>query len=620
MVIWDSEVETNTNLKDVIYWNGRSSEFPNNYILSIIEKKPEYYRNKLLIIINEIIDNIKNLNLYKSSDKLLFQLIIEMSLLSEKNIYKTKTFFEILKLIALDEILEKNKIQVLLYYGNDRKTTQALNKICLNKKIKFQNEYLKSKKTINNFNFKYLVYSISRNFLPGLGLFAKTFFKYPKFNGYQETLGLDGNFLVFSYLYNINPTKLTRNEFYSNQWKDFSYLQKKMKLKINWVHLDIESPEFKSFNDISNKINKINQKNLSEKHFILENFFDYNILIKTLFIFLGNYFFYYLKIKLLGLKFSNKGFSYLWPIVKNDLEKSLLGTVFVKNIFYIYLFDKVTKLFPNQKSCLFLFEKQAWEKAMIYFWRKNNNNKIIGVSHSSIKFWELQYFELNENPKINNLAIIPDTVFLNGEGSEKVIKQFNDYLKRYSNNYNKVEALRFLYLAKYTQKQNKNTYSKNIKNILVLGDINKENSSRMFSLILDFIRLNKNHFNFYFKFHPSIEVEKNKFNLPNVKLTQKPIDSLLKKVDLVICSNSTTASIECLYAQIPVLTYLDKYNFNLSPLNILKENKFFSNLSDLKEILILQNYPNKKQKFNYNYFYLDNDLKLWEKNLNKLNN
>ena len=133
---------------------------------------------------------------------------------------------------------------------------------------------------------------------------------------------------------------------------------------------------------------------------------------------------------------------------------------------------------------------------MIYFWRKNNNNKIIGVSHSSIKFWELQYFELNENPKINNLAIIPDTVFLNGEGSEKVIKQFNDYLKRYSNNYNKVEALRFLYLAKYTQKQNKNTYSKNIKNILVLGDINIENSSRMFSLILDFIRLNKNHFNF----------------------------------------------------------------------------------------------------------------------------
>ena len=143
MVIWDSEVETNTNIKDVIYWNGRSSEFPNNYILSIIEKKPEYYRNKLLIVINEIIENIKNLNFYRSSDKLLFQLIIEMSLLSEKNIYKTKTFFEILKLIALDEILEKNKIQVLLYYGNDRKTTQALNKICLNKKIKFQNEYLK---------------------------------------------------------------------------------------------------------------------------------------------------------------------------------------------------------------------------------------------------------------------------------------------------------------------------------------------------------------------------------------------------------------------------------------------------------------------------------------------
>ena len=54
MIIWDLDYEPPfPNNNDIIFWNGRSKKTPHNYILSIIEKNPKYYRTLFNKLTNE---------------------------------------------------------------------------------------------------------------------------------------------------------------------------------------------------------------------------------------------------------------------------------------------------------------------------------------------------------------------------------------------------------------------------------------------------------------------------------------------------------------------------------------------------------------------------------------
>ena len=96
---------------------------------------------------------------------------------------------------------------------------------------------------------------------------------------------------------------------------------------------------------------------------------------------------------------------------------------------------------------------------------------------------------------------------------------------------------------------------------------------------------------------------------------------MFKKSDLVICSNSTTTAIECCYAGIPLFTYLDNNNFNLSPLKEMNGSKFFSNHEDFNALMKIIEKEKYDFKFNKNYFCVDESLTNWnEKFISKISN
>ena len=57
MIIWDLDYYDPPfpNNNDIIFWNGRSKT-PHNYILSIIEKNPKYYRTLFNKLTNEMLE------------------------------------------------------------------------------------------------------------------------------------------------------------------------------------------------------------------------------------------------------------------------------------------------------------------------------------------------------------------------------------------------------------------------------------------------------------------------------------------------------------------------------------------------------------------------------------
>ena len=54
--------------------------------------------------------------------------------------------------------------------------------------------------------------------------------------------------------------------------------------------------------------------------------------------------------------------------------------------------DNILSNIPKQKVGIYLLENQAWEKSLISSWNKFNHGGLIGVAHSTIRFWDLRYF------------------------------------------------------------------------------------------------------------------------------------------------------------------------------------------------------------------------------------
>ena len=97
-------------------------------------------------------------------------------------------------------------------------------------------------------------------------------------------------------------------------------------------------------------------------------------------------------IKHLNLK-SLKKQCYLAPYIESDLKESIYGRSSLQNLFLYRLFEETFNIIPDQKKCFFLQENQGWEFGLIQSWSaQNKKNKLFGVPHSTVRFWDLRYF------------------------------------------------------------------------------------------------------------------------------------------------------------------------------------------------------------------------------------
>ena len=266
---------------------------------------------------------------------------------------------------------------------------------------------------------------------------------------------------------------------------------------------------------------------------------------------------------------------------------------------------------PNQNIGLYLCENQGWERALIYFWKKYGHGNLIAVQHSTVRYWDLRYFDDPRGSISKNILAqpLPDKIAINGAAAWKMYENANQLMNKMI----KVEALRYLHLGKFNPSVNhsnkKDIYG--MKKILILGDINKNTTNSMLELLNSISLFLSDGWDLIMKPHPANQIKLGDYPNINITITDKPLEQLLPNFEISIASIFTSASLEVFLAGLNVITVLDDNDFNFSSLRGIQGVPFVSTAGEL-EMALIECLANPFVKNTDDFFWTDSELPRWK--------
>ena len=584
----------NNGKKIKIFWDSYDKQVNSISILDYIEKNSELIKKKYISLVDEIgFFKLNGQNLY---EVFLFDKNFSywwVTDIYEKSLYKQRSINEILKLIALEEIIKENIIKKIQIEGFSNKIFNSVNQICVKYRI-----LIVGKKNQFIFLKKFFILSIFFSFLNFLRFISKrtTFIKT---NISKKNI----KNLFCTYFAYIDFKKLKKNLYSSEYWGGFISKENKKFKENHFLHIFFPSKKI-SYKKAIIALNEIN-KNTNNKHFFIEEFFSTRIFFKIVKFWIINIF-KYLDKKNSIQSHLIKNNSLAWYFLKDDLDENFCGTSSLINIYYFYLFKEFSKL-PNKiDKTFFLYENQGWEKSFVFNLKKIPNNKIYGVQHSTIRYWDLRY-NINLSSDTNRARLFenfhPDYYVVNGDDS--LIKLLNNGYS--SKKIVKAEALRYEKVLK--KMYSKNQKRKEIPSILVAGDYSNDSNINIASSLNNLDSQFHSKFNFTLKEHPLREMSKLlKFQF---KKSLESIDALSNDHQYAIVSNTTSAVVDLYLLGFKLIVIVDKNTVNFCPLKGNKDIIFLYDHNLLSNYLGKLSKISKKEKEKKNFVYYSSNYDLW---------
>ena len=410
--------------------------------------------------------------------------------------------------------------------------------------------------------------------------------------------------------------------YFSKYWEALPKLIRDSGGKSNWLHHFLLSKIVANVKTGNNLLETFNNNSSSQDcHSYIETFLSHRIVFRALKTWIRLILVAW-KLKNVCTLFTPQGsVSSLWPFLKRDWMTSIIGTSSIHNCLWISLFDVALKDIPYQDKGLYLCENQGWERAFLHAWRKHGHGKIIGVPHATVPFWHLYYFD---DPRTISSSgdfsqPLPDQLAVNGPMAWDYFLESCYRPEQLA----KVEALRFL-IPEVSAKKSETDYPKSKNNhlcdpvkitILVVGDYSPLFNHQLLSDLEKTMEILPNHYSLTFKPHPGLDVDMDNYTNLMIQKTSEALENILSSFDLVIATNSTSASVDAFLAGLPIIVRVDGSSLNLSPLRGQDGVCFVSNVNDfVKAISNISTSKTNNRK--QDYFWIDSHLPRWKTLLN----
>lgn len=616
VLVWDSNDQPYKGSSDItVLWKGRYKNCDPDMvpILSYVDEHAESLRKRYLAWVYELgeirINGKRIVDHLEIRDGFSYWW---MTLLVEKsNFAKSPQISDVIRLMAFDDWAIDCEIRKVILASNNRLLAKCMHLWCNKFEISFKWQRLPSKrknKTLLRRIFQFLPSTLKA--LIWLLRYLKI--RWPlKGVGLREWQHTKGHLTFVSYMDNLLPATAEIGKFESRYWSSLNDMLQNKRCESNWLHLFAKDRYLTNTTKAAQIIKDFNKNSEDEQvHVSLDTF----LTLKTIYKALKDFF----KIRDVNKIFKKRAITLnsdfiFWPLLKKDWQDSLNGVTAMHNVLYLNLFECAMQTLPIQTKGVYLQEKQAWESCFLNTWKSAGHGQIIGYIHSTIRFWDLRHFfdeRIYYNKKTNNSMPLPDKVAVNGQ----VAKKYYSLGGYPPDDLVEVEALRYLYLREFCtkQKQNNKSLPSSIR-LLVLGDYSSENTKRQMELVKYAVSYLSVKTFTTVKPHPNCFIKSEDYSMVPIDVKMEPVSKLLKESDLAYTSMRTSAAVDAYCAGLPVISFLDSDDLNMSPLLGQKDVSFVSTSEELSNSISSVLSGQLVGAKNLNFFYLNNRLELWKK-------
>jgi|GEM_PF-3047703 len=616
IVIWDSAESICKFDSDwlVVLWNGHSEESNKLSISHYIEAHADQLRKEYLSWIYDLAER-QYLN-KRIVDW--FQIRPNLSawwttLINESpNILIMHELNDVIKILALNRILEEAESYQVILISSNSELAETLSSWASNIPHSF-----KWQKAMNT-NRK--DETIARKLYKKLPIPIKTLawlFRYCIISiplvgaGVREWKASKAETGFVSYLSNLLQEATKEGIYATHYWGDLPDMLREHRLLTRWLHLWSKSPIALTAKEARTLIDSFNQnpKNF-QVHAVIESFLG----TKTVFRALTDWIYLMYVGKRLEKIFAEPTLNPInpWPLIRHYWLQSIFGVNGLQSMLNTSLFDAAFQAAPKLNKGFYLQENQAWELCCISAWQRRDNKTLIGVIHSSVRYWDLRYFH---DPRVYEQKYkcdlpMPDLVAVNGPIAKKAYLD-GGYPKL---QVIEVEALRYSHLLDIEHKRRICSLSGTHNTLLVLTDYLIEDAFRQLE-VLERCAPRLNNWKIAVKPHPCCKP----FGLEHYPclsgngayVSHETLENLLYHFSIVFCGQSSTAALEAYAVGLAVVSFLDPKTLNLNPLRGINGITFVSTSNDLANAL--HSPSTSAVKYSNNVFYTDLELTKWKK-------
>ena len=569
LTIWDTNQTLQKYKNDdesLLLWQQfTGSEHPANTvsISDVLEQNADEIRAKILNFIYCVGENVAN----SSKTKLKFESGFDyfwMTQFQSRPYTQSAQLNNLAKIFAVIEIIKQHKFEQIQICTADKNLSTIIASLAKSNSVRFKEIPFNGdiSPTSTKSQFKKLT---PKPLLALISLLqqSRVAAKLRTNENPPTRTTLSGSISFFDYWYRFGATVNETRKFESQYWTNL--VDELKDTDVNWLHNLVDQHKKSDLLRISSLKNDFNLANTNNQHQIFDSIGESAVVIKSI----KSYF--KLLIRSLQIEKYKPAFTLsdaainFWPLFKNEWLNSLRGYEAMINCIRFHRLEFILQQLPRQRLGFYLIENQPWEMALIHLWRKYHHGQLVGVAHSTVRFWDLRLMSDSRSflDGYKNLMPRPDFVAVNGPLAHASLVDAG-YPE---NELIDVEALMYQHLANAPiDNRKKSSDASKVTTILVATDFLESATQTQMKLLNELLQttdarnlrvLLKPHWSQTFKdLHPRIEVVSGKEDLA----------TYFDQCDVLYCSAITSAVIDGVCAGVPVIQCLDPQSFNLSPL------------------------------------------------------
>jgi len=554
LTIWDSDSDCAIQSESILLWRqftDQNNEQATASICQIIEDNCLALREKILRLIFDVGNSVRTNPKTQHNIRVGFD-YFWMTQFHSRPYTQSAQLNNLAKLFALFEILQVNKITKLTVYSNDKSLSKVFASIAKMLQIEFQTAGAKN--SPKNISTAVRI----KKFAPRPLLAIAALLRQSKTSialKQKPTRVVEPNSIsFFDYWYRFADSVSTDRKFASQYWSRL--VEELDHTEVNWWHNLVDQHKLIELNTAKSLLTDFNQ-HPNHIHKIVDARVSFKVVLRSI-VDHGHLFIKSMPGKKFAPSFvdQNTGIDF-WPLFKREWLNSYRGYEALVNCLRFNRLESLISTMPHQKLGVYLIENQPWEMAMIHLWRKFKHGKLIGVAHSTVRFWDLRLMSDMRQFNSNSAMPRPDCIAVNGAlATSSLLKSGYP-----ASEIVEVEALMYLHLSAKKAKQKSNSP----KTILVATDYLDSATQAQLRLLEQVVALNPSKYRILLKPHWSQSLKNFKFE-SEVVSGKKDLADFFDQADVLYCSAITSAVIDGVCSGLPVIQCLDPMSFNLSPL------------------------------------------------------